>query len=283
MAVFGRIHQRLLLTGVVDAQQVRSPQLAERTVLERVHCPDYVRAFCSGTLLPAALRRMGLPWSEALVERTLAEVGGTLLTAELALQHGLACNTAGGTHHAHRDAGSGFCILNDLAVTALSLLDRGLCQRVLIVDLDVHQGDGTATLLAGEPRAFTLSLHCEDNFPARKATSSLDVPLPAGTDDDAYLAVLSQVLPTVLSSHAPDLVLYDAGVDVHGGDTLGRLALTDQGLWRREMCVLSSCLALGVPVAGLVGGGYHPDLDVLAARHCVLHRAAAQAWRDFKL
>jgi len=226
---------------------------------------------------------MGLPWTPDLVERSLAEVGGTLLTAELALQHGLATNTAGGTHHAARAAGAGYCAINDIAVAAKALLARGVVSRILVVDLDVHQGDGTATMCADEERIFTLSVHAADNFPSLKAKSSLDVALPSGTGDDRYLDALVRCLPDVVTAFRPGLVLYDAGVDVHAADGLGKLALSDEGLWRREMLVLSTCLGAGVPVAGLVGGGYDRDLEALAARHCVLHRAAAQAWADHRL
>lgn len=305
MGVFRAIYERLLRTGVIAASQVRVPEsIVSRDTLALVHCPAYVDAFVAGQLPPDAMRRIGFPWSPQLVERTLAEarrpgsfacqqhalmtprtrqVSGTLLTAELALSHGLACNTAGGTHHAHRDAGSGFCILNDLAVTAASLLERGLAARVLVLDLDVHQGDGSATMLANEPRAFTLSLHCAANFPARKAASSRDVALPPGAGDEEFLDALAGVLPDTLASFKPSIVLYDAGVDPHASDGLGRLAMSDAGLWRREMMVLHTCLAAGVPVAGYVGGGYDADLEVLAARHCILHKAAAQAWVEHGL
>eukprot|EP00200_Dunaliella_tertiolecta_P002901 CAMPEP_0202348356 /NCGR_PEP_ID=MMETSP1126-20121109/6320_1 /ASSEMBLY_ACC=CAM_ASM_000457 /TAXON_ID=3047 /ORGANISM="Dunaliella tertiolecta, Strain CCMP1320" /LENGTH=240 /DNA_ID=CAMNT_0048940029 /DNA_START=373 /DNA_END=1095 /DNA_ORIENTATION=+ len=218
-----------------------------------------------------------------VVERTLAEVAGTLLTARLALQHGLAVNTAGGTHHAYPAAGSGFCILNDLAVTAKVLLSEGAVQRVAVLDLDVHQGDGTAVCLQDEPRAPTLSVHCQSNFPARKAVSTLDVGLPDKMDDQGYMRMLSELIPGVLQEWKPDLVLYDAGVDVHKQDSLGRLSLSDQGLARREAMVLDTCLSAGIPVAGVVGGGYDPDLGVLAERHMHLHRCALAMWRDYKL
>jgi acetoin utilization deacetylase AcuC-like enzyme len=310
MQVFRTIYERLLRTGVVAASQIRvPPELVSRDTLVRAptdvfrgscaradqlllsvlppqalaHCPAYVDAFCSGALPLEAMRRIGFPWSPELVERTLAEVSGTLLTAELALQHGLACNTAGGTHHAHRAEGSGYCILNDLAVTTASLLHRGLAERVMVVDLDVHQGDGTATMLADEPRAYTLSMHCGANFPARKAASTQDVALPPGTGDDEFLDALAAVLPAALASFRPSIVLFDAGVDPHAADGLGRLALSDAGLLRRELFVLHAALDAGVPVAGYVGGGYADDLEVLAARHCLLHEAAAQAWREHKL
>jgi acetoin utilization deacetylase AcuC-like enzyme len=273
-----------LRLGIVHESQVRTPpDSVDRSALELVHCPSYVAELLSGSLSAAKLRRIGLPWSNVLLQRTLAEVSGTLMTAELALKHGIACNTAGGTHHAGYDAGTGYCIVNDLAVTARSLLERKLASRVLICDLDVHYGDGTAALLTKEPRAFTLDVHCADNFPFVHGLASRDVPLAAGTDDDSYLRALSIALPEALDAFRPDIVLFDAGVDVHASDGLGKLALSDQGLLRRELCVLSSCLSRGVPVAGYVGGGYSRDLEALAARHCILHEAAALSWTDFKL
>lgn len=207
---------------------------------------------------------------------------GTALTALLALEHGLACNTAGGTHHAYHDRGSGFCILNDLATTAKLLLATNTVARVLIVDLDVHQGDGTAAILQDEPNVFTLSVHARSNFPHRKQQSTLDVALEDGVGDEEYLGVVAGVLPDVLNTFRPDLVLYDAGVDTHADDALGHLALTDAGLLRRELLVLDTCLGFGVPVAGYVGGGYHADLTVLARRHCALHQAAQQLWGDHR-
>ena len=283
MPIFRTIHDRLLRTGVVDASQVHVPRLLGAADVKAVHCPAYVDRFFGGTLSAAEMRRIGLPWSELLVQRTLSELSGTLLAAELALQHGLATSCAGGTHHAHRDFGSGFCIFNDLALTTHSLLARGLVSRVLVVDLDVHQGDGTAAMLASEPRAFTLSVHAEDNFPARKATSSLDVGLPTGTGDEAYLGAVAEALDRSIQGFRPDIILYDAGVDIHAGDALGRLAVSDGGLRRRDLLVLSTAAAAGIPLAGYVGGGYNSDLEALAELHCSLHAAAAECWRLFKL
>jgi acetoin utilization deacetylase AcuC-like enzyme len=193
------------------------------------HDPAYVDAYLTGTLEARAMRRIGFPWSPALARRTCIALGSSVLAAELALQHGLACSTAGGTHHAFHDYGSGFCIFNDLAVAARAMLQQGRARRVLIVDLDVHQGDGTAAILAGDPAIFTFSMHCGANFPFHKQRSDLDVDLPVGTEDDAYLALLAAHLPDVLSQHRPDLVLYDAGVDPHRDDLLGKLALSDAG------------------------------------------------------
>ena len=255
MAVFQRIYERLLSRGVVAPRQVVAPQRLDPELLELVHCEEYVRNFMRGRLDKAALRRMGLPWSDELVPRTLAEVAGTRLTAELALQFGLACNTAGGTHHAHRAFGSGFCIFNDLAVTAMDLLEQGKVERVLVVDCDVHQGDGTAALLEGEDRVFTLSVHCESNFPARKQKSDLDVGLPDGTEGPAYVDAVKAALEPTLRNFRPCLVLYDAGVDVHADDSLGRLNVSDEWLLERERTVLRACWEAEVPVAAMVGGG----------------------------
>ncbi|GBF94126.1 histone deacetylase [Raphidocelis subcapitata] len=287
MQVFDAIHARLLRLGMVLPSQVAVPQrLPSDAELAVVHDPEYVAAFSSCSLDDARIRRIGFREATStplLVERTKAEVAGTLLTAELALARGLACNTAGGTHHAHRDYGSGYCILNDLSFAAHELLRRGAVARVLILDLDVHQGDGTATICAGNPAIFTLSVHCESNFPARKARSTLDVGLPDGAGDEPYLRAVSDALPGALEDFRPDLVLYDAGVDVHAADALGRLCVTDAGLLRRELLVLDTCLGAGVPVAGYVGGGYADDLEVLAARHCALHEAALRMYRDHGL
>jgi acetoin utilization deacetylase AcuC-like enzyme len=203
-----------------------------------------------------------------------------VLTARLALEYGLACNTAGGTHHAFADYGSGYCIFNDLAVTARVLQAAGVVDRVLMVDLDVHQGDGTAAIFADDPTVFTFSIHCEANFPFRKQKSDLDVGLPAGADDAAYLKAVEMYLPAVLGAFRPDLVLYDAGVDPHEADGLGKLALTEAGLFRRDQMVLKMCLGAGYPVAAVVGGGYSRDLTALARRHCLVHRAASELGRE---
>jgi len=275
MAKFGRLYDVLLGDGIATPDQFHKPEVASRDLVEKVHAAGYVRAYYEGTLDTKAQRRIGLPWSQALVKRTCTAVGGTLLTAQLALQYGLACNTAGGTHHAFFDYGSGYCIFNDLAVAAAVLRELGLVAKILIVDLDVHQGDGTATLFQDDPTVFTFSMHCETNFPFKKQRSDLDVSLAAGTEDDLYVERLASHLPDVLSGFKPDLVLYDAGVDPHQADRLGKLCLTDEGLYRRDEYVLRTCLAGGFPVATVVGGGYAQDITGLARRHALLHRAAS--------
>jgi len=283
MSKFRLLYERLLTDGVVDASQIHTPERSPKEWLELVHTPEYVRAYCDGTLDAKAQRRIGLPWSPALVNRTCVAVGGSVLTARLALEHGLACNTAGGTHHAFPGYGSGFCIFNDLAIAARVLQKLGLVQTVLIIDLDVHQGDGTAFIFQADPGVFTFSMHCEVNFPGTKQQSDLDVPLPEGMEDDAYLQTLAGYLPDLLSAVKPDLVLYDAGVDPHLGDRLGKLCLTDTGLFRREMQVLSTCVSQGYAIACVIGGGYADDMQALIYRHSLIHRAASDIYRQYRL
>ncbi|MEG4317834.1 MULTISPECIES: histone deacetylase [unclassified Microcoleus] len=283
MAKFRMLYQMLLGEGVADKSQFHAPELPPQEWIELVHDRSYVQAYCNGTLDAKAQRRIGLPWSLALANRTCTAVAGTVLTAKLALECGLACNTAGGTHHAFPNFGSGFCIFNDLAIACRVLQKIGLVRKVLIIDLDVHQGDGTAVIFQDDSSVFTFSMHCEVNFPGTKQKSDLDVPLPVGMEDDEYLQTLDIFLPDLLSNVKPDLVLYDAGVDPHQGDKLGKLALTDTGLFRREMQVLMACLAGGYPVACVIGGGYSDDTKGLVYRHSLLHRAASQAYRQYRL
>jgi acetoin utilization deacetylase AcuC-like enzyme len=283
MPKFRLLFQMLQREGIAREGWCFAPNLPSRATLEFVHQPDYVQAYCDGTLEAKAMRRIGLPWSDALVQRTCRAVGGTILTAQLALRYGLACNTAGGTHHAFPSYGSGFCIFNDLAIAARVLLASGVVRKILILDLDVHQGDGTAAIFRDDPNVYTFSMHCEANFPGTKQQSTLDVPLPVGLEDDAYLQTLAHHLPDILGLFRPDIVLYDAGVDTHIGDRLGKLAMTDTGLYRREMQVLSTCVGAGYPVAAVIGGGYAPDMEALIYRHSLLHRAADEVFRYCRL
>jgi acetoin utilization deacetylase AcuC-like enzyme len=283
MPKFGKIYQQLVRNGIATLDQFHCPPRASREQLELAHSAGYVAAYCDGTLDARAMRRIGLPWSPALVNRTCTAVGGTILAVELALEQGLAASTAGGTHHAHHDFGSGFCIFNDLAVAARYAQSALGIDRILIVDLDVHQGDGTAAIFTNDPSVFTLSLHCGDNFPFRKQSSDLDVELPVGMEDDAYLRTLAATLPDLLTHFRPDLVFYDAGVDPHRDDKLGKLALTDAGLFERDRTVLESCISRGTPVACVVGGGYDQDIDRLAQRHSLVHQAATEIFQRHRL
>jgi len=279
MAKYGRLMAHLLEDDVVMPAQLHRPELAPVAWLQQAHTPAYVDAALGLKLEPAAQRRIGLPITADVVRRSRAASAGTVLTARLALQHGLACNTAGGSHHAFADHGAGFCVFNDVAIAAAVLLDEGRIERALVVDLDVHQGDGTAAIFANDCRVHTFSMHCAINFPLHKQAGDLDVALDAGLDDDAYLALLADHLPGLLEEVRPDLVFFNAGVDPHVADRLGRLALTEQGLWRRERLVLQTCLGAGVPVAGVIGGGYAPDLEQLVRLHAILHRVAGELFR----
>jgi acetoin utilization deacetylase AcuC-like enzyme len=281
MGKFGMLHSLLVTEGVVG--QVYQPELPVSKWIELVHTPAYVQSYQDGSIDPKAMRRIGLPWSPQLVNRTHIALGGTTLAARLALEFGLAGNSAGGTHHAFPGYGSGFCIFNDLAMATKVLQREGLVKKVLIVDLDVHQGDGTAAIFQDDPTVFTFSMHCGINFPSTKQVSDLDVPLAEGTEDNEYLQTLAQYLPDLLASFQPDLVLYDAGVDPHIGDRLGKLALTDQGLFCRDMQVLSTCVGAGYPVAYVIGGGYAADLDSLVYRHSLVFRAANEVYQQQKL
>lgn len=283
MSKFRQLYELLLADEVTHPEQIHIPERPPQELIELIHTPNYVQAYCDGTLEPKAQRRIGLPWSPALANRTCVAVGGTILTAKLAISHGLACNTAGGTHHAFPSYGSGFCIFNDLAVASRVVQKLGLAKKILIVDLDVHQGDGTAFIFQNDDSVFTFSMHCEVNFPNTKQKSDLDIPLPVGIEDDIYLQVLAHYLPDVLSQVKPDLVFYDAGVDTHIADKLGKLALTDTGIFRREMQVLTTCVNAGYPVACVIGGGYADDMKSLVWRHSLLHRAASQVYQQFRL
>ena len=279
MMKFQKLYELLLSDGVAVPSQFHSPRRPPNEWIDLVHTSTYRHNYVTGNLPQKVQRRIGLPWSADLADRTCIAVGGTILTAQLALQHGLACNTVGGTHHAFPDYGSGFCIFNDIAIAIRTVQHLNLARKILIVDLDVHQGDGNAFIFQDDPNVFTFSMHCEKNFPLRKQVSDLDVPLPIGMEDDDYLQTLDRYLPDLLTNVQPDLVFYDAGVDSHVGDRLGKLALTDTGIFKRDMQVLSACMRAGHPVACVIGGGYSKDLDAIAYRHSLLHRAASTVYR----
>ena len=258
---------RDLLRAQGDEIVWHEPERIPRAWLEAVHDPDYVAEVLEARVPPDKERRIGFAVSEGVAERSQRVVGGTWLAGRLALEHGFAANTAGGSHHALAGTGAGYCVLNDLAVAAVRLVEEDAVERLLVVDCDVHQGDGTASLCAGRPGIATYSIHAEKNFPARKARSTLDVPLADDTGDDAYLATLEETLAPLLDSVRPGLILYQAGVDPFGGDRLGRLALTEPGLVARDALVARLAMAGGVPLASTVGGGYGADTAAIAARH----------------
>lgn len=276
MQKYARLAQMLAKEGLIGPEGLNIPELAGFEILAAVHDPLYVRQVMDAAVPPSVERVIGLPVTPDVVTRSRAEVGGTLLAARLALRHGLACNTAGGSHHAGPTGGAGFCVFNDIGVVARALIDSGEIHQALVIDLDVHQGDGTAFIFESDPRVFTFSMHGERNYPTRRGPSDLDIDLPDGTGDQAYLAELRAHLPRLLEHLKPDLVFYNAGVDPHEQDSLGRLSLSDQGLLARDTYVLETCLPFS-PVVGVTGGGYG-DIDLIAHRHAHLHRAAADVW-----
>jgi acetoin utilization deacetylase AcuC-like enzyme len=244
----------------VPAERVHEPERARVDELELVHTPAYVRRFTRGELTPAEVRRIGFPWSEHLVERSYRAVGGTVAAARAALDDGVAVNLAGGTHHAFPDHGEGFCVFNDVAVAIRVLQRERRIARAAIVDLDVHQGNGTHAIFGGDASVYTFSMHGGRNYPFAKVPGCLDIELPDGTGDDAYLEALAPALPRVLAAARADLVVYLAGADAHEGDRLGRLALTFDGLARRDAMVIEACREVGLPVAITIAGGYGRDI-----------------------
>ena len=261
----GLIRDLLLAKG--DRIAWHTPEPMPRAWLEAVHDPDYVAEVLAAQVTRAKERRIGFPVTPEVARRAAVVPGGTWLAAQLALRHGFAANTAGGSHHALHDTGAGFCVFNDLAIAAHRLIAEGVVERLLIVDCDVHQGDGTAALLAGRPEVATYSIHAEKNFPVRKARSTLDVPLPDRVGDDDYAATLERTLVPLLDDFRPRLVLYQAGVDPFADDRLGRLALTRDGLVRRDRLVARLLRERGIPFASTVGGGYGDDALEIAMRH----------------
>lgn len=321
MGKFSDLYAHLRMSGIATAENMHTPAEPPAAWFTAVHKASYYDRFIGGALGAAQERRIGFGdemRTQSLIDRTRLECAGTVLTAQLALRHGLAANLAGGTHHAHRDFGSGFTILNDLAVTASWVRTHTDVERVAAVDLDVHQGDGTAAIFAGDDHVFTFSMHAGShprarhtrpssppvraaararlartvsttctrrtpnppgtNFPFRKSTSDLDVDVPRGTGDEGYLALLRGALPGLLDDFRPGLVLYDAGVDVYAGDALGHLALSHAGIWKRDSFVIDECVRRGIPIACVIGGGYDRDRTALARRHALVHRAAARVW-----
>jgi len=257
---------------------IHAPEPMPRRWIEAAHDPAYVESVFASAVDPAIARRIGFQITPAVTRRAIVTPGGTWRAAKLAIGHGYAANAAGGSHHALADTGAGYCVFNDLAVAALRLLAEGDARRILIVDLDVHQGDGTAAILAGRDDVATFSIHAEKNFPARKARSTLDIGLPDGTGDEGYLAALAPALDQMLDCIRPDLILYQAGVDVHRDDKLGRLSLTDQGIAARDTLVATRARTLGIPVASAMGGGYGNDVTVVAARHAATMRTLEAAY-----
>lgn len=276
IAKYERLREQVLIERIVAREALREPERATRDALLLVHTADYVDRFFDGGLTPSELRRLGFPWSHALVERSLRAVGGTCEAAAAALDHGVAMNLAGGTHHAFPDHGEGFCVFNDVAVAVRLLQRAGRVRRVAILDLDVHQGNGTNAVFTGDESVFTFSMHGGRNYPFHKVPGSLDIELDDGTRDDDYLERLADHLPDVLALSQADLVVYLAGADPHEGDALGRLALSFDGLARRDAFVIQLCREVGIPIAITIAGGYGRKLDDTVRIHVETARIASQ-------
>jgi acetoin utilization deacetylase AcuC-like enzyme len=268
------LRRRVLADGLIAARRVHEPARAYPDALRRVHTDDYVTRLTEGRLSSEELRRLGFPWSEALVERSYRAVGGTCESARAALDEGIAMNLAGGTHHAFADRGEGFCVFNDVAVAIRTLQSDGRIRRAAIVDLDVHQGNGTHAIFAGDSTVFTFSMHGGRNYPFTKVAGCVDVDLEDGTADDEYLALLAESLPGVLAAAQPDVVVYLAGADPYAGDRLGRLGLTLDGLARRDAMVIGACREVGIPVAITIAGGYGREIDDTVQAHLNTVRVA---------
>jgi len=278
IAKYALIREQLLWQGIAPPEDFYDPGLAAEEDILRVHSADYWHRVRDGQLTAAEVRRLGLPQSPELVRRSLSSVAGTVESARRALQDGIGLSLAGGTHHAFHDRGEGFCVLNDIAVAAAHLLHHGRARQVLVVDLDVHQGDGTASIFRNEPRVFTFSMHAGANYPLRKEQSDLDVALDLGTDDETYLRILHNTLPRLLAEVRPDFVFYQAGVDVLATDKLGKLALTQTGCRQRDAYVLGLCRKAGLPVAVSMGGGYSEQLRDIVDAHCNTFRVAYELY-----
>lgn len=270
MAKYRLLREALQLDG---HYQLEPAPLACMEFIERVHNADYVASFLNGTLPQPAMRKIGFPWSKSLVQRTLCSVGGTLAAAAEALDLGYGGVLAGGTHHAFRNEGSGFCVFNDIAIAATWMLHERALPRIAVVDCDVHQGDGTAQIFENDSRVFTLSLHGRKNFPFRKQRSRLDIELEDGTGDDDYLSELDRAMNTVLDWN-PSAVFFQSGVDSLACDRLGRLALTHSGLRRRDQLVFSRCRQNDIPIVVTLGGGYGDPIETTVEAHANTYREA---------
>jgi acetoin utilization deacetylase AcuC-like enzyme len=278
MLKYELIPQQLLHEGAMEAHHFVSPEIVADEWVLTTHHADYFFRLKNGQLTYQEERRIGFPYSSALVERELRIAKGTIDGSMFALEHGIAFNVAGGTHHAGSNWGEGFCMLNDQAIAANYLLSNKLVNRILIIDLDVHQGNGTAEIFQNEDRVFTFSMHAEHNFPFRKERSNLDIGLADGISDAEYLSILEQNLLPLLDNFAPDFVFYLSGVDILATDKLGKLAVSKVGCKARDLLVLSACKARNIPVQVSMGGGYSPDIKDIVDAHCSTYKVAAELY-----
>lgn len=282
MEKYARLRERLMASGQFAADDFHVPAAASDTEILRAHDAGYLQRIVRGTLGKDEIRRIGFPWSEAMVERSRRSAGATLAACRAALEDGCAANLAGGTHHAFGDRGEGFCVFNDAAIAALAMRAEGRVERVAIIDCDVHQGNGTAAILASQPDCFTFSIHGARNYPFDKERSDLDLEMPDGTTDDAYLTGLQAALGVVFARGRPDLVIYLAGADPYEDDRLGRLKLTKAGLAERDELVFEKVKKRGLPIAVAMAGGYARQIDDTVSIHAETISTAARIFRARK-
>lgn len=278
MEKYARLRQRLLASGDFTEGDFHLPPAASDEELARAHDLDYIRQVSDGSLPERMQKAIGFPWSEGMVERSRRSAGATLAACRAALADGVAANLAGGTHHAFRDRGEGFCVFNDAAVAARAMQAEGRAERILIVDCDVHQGNGTASILRGDDNVFTFSIHGARNFPFTKESSDLDIELPDACSDEAYLLQLDHGLATAFDLARPQLVIYLAGADPYADDRLGRLALSMDGLAERDRHVFARCRQAGIPAAIAMAGGYARQIDDTVTIHANTIRLARDHW-----
>ena len=279
---FEFVRDRLLEEGTLQSSEIFEPQPTEIQDVLLIHTKDYISRLRDGTLTAKEIRKLGLPWSKSLVQRSFLAVSGTINAAKLALENRVASNLAGGTHHAFPDRGEGFCVMNDVAVAIEVLKRDGLAKRFLIIDCDVHQGNGTAFIFKDDEAVFTFSIHGAKNYPLFKESSNLDIELPDKTSDDEYLETLNEALPRVFL-HNPDIVFYLGGADPFEKDKLGRLSLTFEGLMKRDEAVLSFAKEREVPIVTLMSGGYAQDINDTVEIHCNTIRAVKKVFANFQI
>jgi acetoin utilization deacetylase AcuC-like enzyme len=270
---FGELANYLLEKKIIN--QFHKPYPCSIKTLKRAHSQTYINNIINKSLDQNGVKKIGFPLVDSVVKRSLVATGGTVLASKLALEHRIACNTAGGSHHANFDGGAGYCVFNDVAVAANYLLNKGLVKKILIVDLDVHQGNGNSDIFGNNKNVFTFSMHSKSNYPAKKSKSDLDIELEDNTEDQKYIETLKDSIQ-LLNKQKFDFVFYIAGVDVHFNDRLGKLKLSDDGIKKREEIVIGNFFSKKIPICGVLGGGYNKNFDKLVELHSILHETCAK-------
>ena len=270
---FGQLAKYLIENNIV--KKFHKPYPCSEVTLKRAHSEEYIKNVKNKTLDKNEVKKIGFPLVDSVVQRSLVATGGTVLASKLAIKYGLACNTAGGSHHANFDGGAGYCVFNDVAVASQYLLDRGLAGKILIVDLDVHQGNGNSDIFKNNSNVFTFSMHSKSNYPAKKSTSDLDVELDDNMEDKEYIKILNFYL-NQLNQENFDYVFYIAGVDIHFNDRLGKLKISDEGIRERDELITENFFSKGIPLCGVLGGGYNKDFNKLVELHSFLHQSCAK-------